>query len=88
MTPTLNPFITAEQERIRELVFAMFKGEYPVEPKDLKQLRPFVKLVREEFVESTEPGKRGVKRVEYFVLNDRGRHLYKQWLTGGLDRLA
>ena len=84
----LNPFVTAEQERLRELVFAMFKEERPLGGADLKQLAPFVKVVREEVVENTTPGRRGISRTSYCMLNARGRQLYQHWLTGKLDRLA
>jgi hypothetical protein len=85
---TRNPYVTTEQERLRELVFSLFKEEIPLDPKDLKQLAPFVRRVREEFVENTTPGQRALRRVEYFVLNARGRHLYQQWEMGKLDGYA
>lgn len=84
----LNLFITAEQERIRELVATMWHEEYPLAPADLKLLTPFVRIAREEIVEDVTPGKRAMRRVEYFVLNDRGRRLYRKWLEGGLDKLV
>ncbi len=84
----LNPFITAEQERLRDLVHTMWREEYPLAPVDLKLLAPFVRVAREEIVEDTTPGKRATRRVEYFVLNDRGRQLYRKWLEGGLDKLV
>ena len=86
--PTLNPFVTAEQERLRELVAAMYREERPIQTPDLKRLAPFVKQVREEFVENTTPGQRGVRRVGYYMLNEQGRLLYRQWMNGGLDQLT
>lgn len=86
-TTMLNPHYTAEQERIRELVSTMWKEEYPLRPEDLKQLGPFVKCVRSETAEDTTPGRRGIRRTDYFVLNDLGRQLYRKWLGGDLDKL-
>lgn len=83
---SLNPHVTIEQERLRQLVGDMYSNEHPLDPQDLKQLRPFVKMVREEMRETTAPGARGIRRTEYFMLNARGRSLYRQWLTGKLDR--
>lgn len=70
------------------LVGAMYSAEYPLRSEDLKLLNPFVKQVREEIVESTEPGRRGITRTGYFMLNSRGRSLYRHWLGGGLDHLV
>jgi hypothetical protein len=88
MTRTLNPFYTPEQERMRELVFALSRSEQPLSPADLGVLAPFVKRVREEFVENTTPGQRSIRRVEYFMLNDRGHQFYLQWMRGQLDGLV
>jgi hypothetical protein len=84
----LNPYVTDAQERLRELVFLMYKEEAPVSGVDMKALAPFIKVVREETVEDTTPGKRGIRRISYCMLNNRGRRLYRQWLTGRLDHLA
>lgn len=86
--PALNPFVTPEQERLRTLVASMYSDEHPIDGPDLKALAPFVKVVREETVEDTTPGRRGIRRTSYCKLNARGRALYRQWLTGGLDRMA
>lgn len=83
--PTLNPFISQEKERLRSLVSTMYTEEYPLPSQDLKLLGPFVKCVRSETVEDTTPGKRSIKRIDYFVLNDLGRELYRKWLSGDLD---
>lgn len=88
MSQALNPFVTTDQERIRGLVASMYSDEHPIDGPDLKVLRPFVKVVREELVESTTEGRRGIRRTSYCMLNARGRSLYRQWLMGKLDRAA
>lgn len=88
MTATLNILITPEQERLRNLIDTMWREEYPLAGPDLKTLEPFVRPVREEIVECTEPGRRSIRRISYYVLNDVGRAMYRRWLAGELDVLV
>lgn len=87
MAETLNPFMTEEQERIRELIFRLYKEEMELSQEDHRLLAPFVKTVREEQRETTTPGQRGIRRAYYYMLNERGRMLYQQWQKGQLDHL-
>ncbi len=88
MPLTLNHLITQEQERLRDVVSTLWREEYPLDPKDLKYLSPFVRRVRSEVKEDTTPGQGSIRRVDYWVLNDLGRDLYRKWQLGKLDQLV
>lgn len=79
--PKLDPLVTEAQERMRDLVIALSKSERPLTSDDLRQLQPFVEVVRSETVESDH----SIRRVDYYVLNDLGRALLHKWATGKLD---
>lgn len=87
MTHIPNPFVTADQDRLRELVFAMAKSERPISTSDLTKLSPFVHVVRSETAEDRTPGRRGIRRTDYYMLNELGIVLLRQWRTGKLDGL-
>lgn len=72
----------AELERIRELAFAMLTEERPLTAEDARLLLPFVRQVREEIVETTTPGRRGIRRTSYYMLNERGRDFCRRWAAG------
>ncbi len=99
-----NAFPTEQQFHMRELVNHLARDEMPLEQKDLIVLQDFVKIVRDEIVETVSqpavmkttldgrevevfPAVGGsIKRVNYYMLNERGLKLKFDWERGLLDK--
>lgn len=71
---------------MRELVEQLRKEEMPLETHDLMRLAPFVEVKRTEVKEYEEDGRKGARRIDYYMLNERGLKLLHQWQMGLLDK--
>lgn len=78
--------MTEEQARMRALVERLKKEEMPLDVNDHTKLHPFVQVVRSELVEDTTPGARSMRRIDYYMLNERGLKLLHDWNSGKLDK--
>lgn len=76
---------TDRQLHLRSLAQRLAQEEMPLDRDDLRDLQHFVQVVRYEIVEETTATHRRATRVNYYLLNDRGRRLLAKWERGLLD---
>lgn len=83
MKKSLEP--TADQLEMQALVQSMKTDERELSPSQVALLAPFIEKTRDELVEINDNGRRGMRRVDYYHLNERGLKMLQMWDWGLLD---